>query len=245
MIKRVFIVFLFLTYFSPAVLALRTETQPIIYNEYTPADIVFYSDPAKLWKDCKRKFEAIKNGFDEIDAIPYEQRTLENTLYRMDGLFAELDFPDIMILGYVSPNDELRNAALKCEEAVSEYLSAFSLRWGIYIALKEPHRKYAWRLTSYEQIFLDETIQDFEFQGIQLDARKKQNSRISMLKFPNWALNSAKISGKTVRAWRLPAKNWKGFPKRFWNVWTETRMVLTPWKRKTAVVRRCLILVYP
>lgn len=186
MIKVVSIVLIFLTCFSPAALALQTKTQPKIYNAYTPADVAFYSDPVRLREDFERKFQAIKKGFDEIDAIPYEQRTLENTLYRMDGLFAGLDFPGIMILGYVSPNEELRNEALKCEEQVSEYLSAFALRQGTYKALKELRRKYVWRLASYEQRFLNEAIQDFELQGIQLDAEKRAklediNAQISKL----------------------------------------------------------------
>jgi thimet oligopeptidase len=176
--------------------------QPTIYDEYSKPDLVFYNDTEKLTADFKKQFEAIKAGFDQIDAIPYEQRTLENTLYRMDALFAQLDFPSIMILGYVSPDEAVREAALNCEEQVSEYLSAFSLRRDTYKALKELRQKYDGNLRPNEERFLDETIKDFELEGIQLDADKRArlediNAQISKLSI-EFGKNIREDSSSTV-----------------------------------------------
>ena len=151
----------------------QDEIKPLIYEKYSTPDVEFYTDSAKLSKDFKSEFKTIKNEFDEIDAIPYERRTIQNTLYHMDYLFARLDFPGIMILGYVSPDKEIREAALKCETQVDEFMSSFLLRKGTYNALISLRKKCHDQLSSDEKRWLDETIKDFELQGVQLEEKKK------------------------------------------------------------------------
>jgi thimet oligopeptidase len=180
---------LFLSIFvlSAAVIANgQTEIKPQIYKNYSPPEISFYTDSEKLMKDFNAEFSKIKDGFDKIDAIPYEKRTIQNTIYPMDELFAELDFPGIIILGYVSPDKAIREASLKCEEQVNEYLSSFSLRKGTYKALVDLQKKFPDKLSSDEKRWLDESIKDFELEGVQLDENKRAkleeiNSQLSKL----------------------------------------------------------------
>ena len=164
----------------------KEEIKPETYSDYSTPDIEFYTDSKKLIKDFDTEFEAIKKGFDGIDAIPYEERTAENTINSMDGLFARLDFPGIMILGYTSPEEAIREAALKCEEQVSEYMSSFILRKGTYKALIDLRKKSQDKLASDEKRWLDDFIKEFEMQGVQIEGDKRArleeiNSQISKL----------------------------------------------------------------
>ena len=164
----------------------QDRIKPLIYKKYSTPDLIFYTDAKKMEKDFKAKFKKIKKGFDKIDAISYEKRTLQNTLYRMDELFAQIDFSNIIILAYTSPDKALRETAQKCEEDVNDYLSSFALRKGTYQALKDLREKYKDKLSPDEQRFLDEGIKDFELEGIQLEEKKRAkleeiNSQISKL----------------------------------------------------------------
>ncbi len=164
----------------------QAGSKPQTYKNYSTPEITFYTDAEKLLKDFNSQFSKIKDGFDKIDAIPYDKRTIQNTIYSMDELFAELDFPGIMILGYVSPDKAVREASLKCEEQVNEYLSSFALRKGSYKALVDLQIKYPDKLSSDEKRWLNESIKDFELEGVQLEEDKRArleeiNSQLSKL----------------------------------------------------------------
>jgi thimet oligopeptidase len=171
---------------SAGVANAQEELKPQIYNKYSTPDLKFYTDAKKMERDFDSEFNKIKHDFDKIDAIPYEKRTPRNTLCAMDGLLTRLDFSNIIILAYVSPDKKLRDTAQKCEEQVNDFLSSFNLRRGTYQALKDLLKKYEGKLSPDEKRFLDETIKDFELEGVQLDAEKRKklediNSRISKL----------------------------------------------------------------
>jgi thimet oligopeptidase len=172
--------------FTAVSLNAQEEIGPLIYKIYSTPDLTFYTDAKKMKIDFKREFEKLKTGFDSIDAIPYNKRTLKNTLYRMDDLLAQMDFPNIILLAYVSTDKELRDAAQSCEEQVNEFLSSFNLRKGTYQALKDLREKYQGKLSSDEKRFLDEGIKDFELEGVQLEDEKRArlediNSQLSKL----------------------------------------------------------------
>lgn len=178
--------FLLLIVFTATGVNARDEVKPLIYKKYSSPALTFYTDAKRMEKDFNREFKEIKKGFDGIDAIPREQRTLRNTLYSMDELFARLDFSNIIILAYVSPDQALRDTALKCEEQVNDFLSTFNLRKGTYRALKDLRESYEGKLSSDEKRLLDESIRDFELEGVQLEEEKRLkleeiNSRISKL----------------------------------------------------------------
>jgi thimet oligopeptidase len=164
----------------------RDEIKPLIYKKYSTPDLTFYTDAKKLEKDFNSEFKKIKAGFDKIDAIPENKRSLQNTLYDMDKLFALLDFSDIIILSYVSPDEAIRNSAQKCEEQVNDFLSSFSLRQGTYKALVDLRNEFQGNLASDEKRVLDESIKQFELEGVQLDKEKRTrltdiNSQLSKL----------------------------------------------------------------
>lgn len=191
----------------------QEEMKPLVYERYSNPDLIFYTDAKKMEEDFKREFEKIKDGFDMIDAIPYEERTLQNTLYSMDELFAKIDFSNMIILAYVSPDQALRDAALRCEEQVNEFLSSFNLRKGTYQALKDIREKYKGELSSDEKRFLDEGIKDFELEGVQLEEEKRMkleeiNSKISKL-----AIDFSKNIREEDSSIVLSADELKGVPE--------------------------------
>ena len=160
--------------------------KPLIYANYTAPDIEFYTDAEKLKSEFDTEFKKIKDGFDAIDALSYDERTVDNTLLRMDSLFAQLDFPKIMLLAYVSPDEALREASNDCEKQVSEYLSSFTLRKGTYNALVDLRKKFEGQFKPDEKRWIDEAIKDFEMQGVQLEGEKRErlkeiNSQLSKL----------------------------------------------------------------
>ena len=164
----------------------QDKIEPLIYKQYSKPDIEFYTDSEKLLKDFNSEFNYIKQGFDEIDAISYKNRDARNTIYRMDKLFAKLDFPGIIILGYVSPDEAIREAALKCEEQVSEFMSSFILRKGTYNALLTLRKKSGVKLSYDEKRWLDDLIKEFELEGVQIEGGKRArleeiNSKLSKL----------------------------------------------------------------
>lgn len=191
----------------------QEEIKPLVYKRYSNPELTFYTDAKKMEEDFKREFEKIKDGFDMIDAIPYEERTLQNTLYSMDELFAEIDFSNMILLAYVSPDEALRDTALKCEEQVNEFLSSFNLRKGTYQALKDLREKYEGELSSDEKRFLDEGIKDFELEGVQLEEEKRMkleeiNSKISKL-----AIDFSKNIREEDSSIVLSADELKGVPE--------------------------------
>ena len=149
------------------------KIMPIVYEKYSTPDIKFYTDSKKLLKDFESEFKTIKDGFDLIDSIPYEERTVKNTLYAMDELFSRLDFPEIGILAYVSPDKDLRDASLKCREQISGFFSSFILREKTYKALKDLKNKYHGKLSPNEERWLNDEIDYFEREGIQLEEAKR------------------------------------------------------------------------
>ncbi|MGD9157071.1 MAG: M3 family metallopeptidase [Desulfobacteraceae bacterium] len=190
----------------------KEDSKPLIYSKYSTPDIDFYTDSENLAKNFESEFNEIKDTFDKIDAIPYEDRTVQNTLYRMDEQFARLDFPNTFLLAYVSTDKDIREAALKCEEEVSKYLSSFLLREKTYKALKDLQKKYQGEFLPDEKRFLDDTIRDFELEGIQLDKEKKEklkeiNSRISML-----SIEFSKNIRDDKSSITLPGEDLKGLP---------------------------------
>jgi thimet oligopeptidase len=189
-IKRVkmkkLLALLLLTFIPSVAVNARDEIKPVIYDKYSIPALTFYTDAGKMKSDFDSEFKKVKDGFDKVDAIPYEKRTLENTLYDMDKLFSRLEFSNIIILAYTSTDKNLRDTAQKCEEEISDYVSSFALRKGTYKALKDLRQKFQGNLAPDEKRFLDESIKDFELEGVQLDDVKRKrleeiNSQLSKL----------------------------------------------------------------
>jgi thimet oligopeptidase len=177
---------LLLTLIPAVAVSARNEIKPVIYDKYSIPALTFYTDAGKMKSNFDSKFKKVKDGFDKIDAIPYEKRTIKNTLYGLDEIFSQLEFSNIIILAYTSTDKNLRDTAQKCEEEISDYMSSFTLRKGTYKALKDLQEKFQNKLASDEKRFLDETIKAFELEGVQLDDAKRKrleeiNSQISKL----------------------------------------------------------------
>lgn len=169
--------------------------KPLVYSRYSAPDIDFYTDPKELLKDFNSEFIEIKDNFNKIDAIPYDKRTVENTLYAMDGLFARLDFPRMCLLAYVSTDKSLREASQNCREQINEFYSSFIMRTETYRALTDLREKYHGKLSPDEKRWLDDFIEDFELEGIYL----KENKRLR-LKEINSELSRLSLDfGKNLR----------------------------------------------
>ncbi len=190
----------------------NNEIKPYLYSSYSSPEIEFYTDSEKLLKDFESEFKEIKQGFDNVDVITYEERNAQNTIHKLDELFSKLDFPEFMILGYTSPDQALREAALKCEEEVSEYLSSFILRKGTYKALLDLRKKDYDNLASDEKRWLDESIKDFEMEGVQLEGEKRARLEEINAQLSKLALEFSKNIREEDSSITVTAEELKGLP---------------------------------
>jgi thimet oligopeptidase len=180
------IVLILLIILTASTVNARDEIKPLIYKKYSTPDLTFYTNVKTLEKEFNSEFIKVKDAFDKIDAIPQKDRTIQNTLYRMDELFSRLDFSNIIILAYVSTDQAIRDAAQRCEEQASDFLSSFTIRQGTYKALVDLREKFKGNLAADEKRFLDDTIKQFELEGVQLEKEKRTrltdiNSQLSKL----------------------------------------------------------------
>jgi thimet oligopeptidase len=191
----------------------QDKIKPLIYKKYSTPDLTFYTNVKTLEKDFNSEFIKVKDGFDKIDAIPQKDRTLQNTLYSMDELFSRLDFSNIIILAYVSTDQNIRDAAQRCEEQVSDFLSSFAIRQGTYKALVDLREKFKGNLAPDEKRFLDDTIKQFELEGVQLEKEKRTrltdiNSQLSKLSI-DFSKNVREENSSII----FPAEELKGLPE--------------------------------
>src|SRR5579859_5756104 len=116
---------------------------------------------------------------DQIIAIPSDQRTFENTAAAFDRAqyFFGCSVRPIMILELVSPDEQIRQASHEATAELQKFsIDVFASSQPLYQAFKEymDGAGQQEKLNEAEKIFLDDVMQGFERNGLNLSQEKKE-----------------------------------------------------------------------
>lgn len=112
----------------------------------------------------------------EITDDKKEQRTYHNTLRRFDDLINELErvHSSIFLMAYVHPGAEIREESLNSIKELSRLENRIKMDVELYQAIKDySQTEEATRLEEAAKKFLDDTIRDFEQNGLGLPEEKR------------------------------------------------------------------------
>ena len=112
----------------------------------------------------------------EITGDKKEQRTYHNTLRRFDDLINELErvHSSIFLMAYVHPGAEIREESLNSIKELSRLENRIKMDVELYLAIKDySQTEEATRLEEAAKKFLDDTIRDFEQNGLGLPEEKR------------------------------------------------------------------------
>ncbi len=113
----------------------------------------------------------------EITDDKKEQRTYHNTLRRFDDLINELErvHSAIFLMAYVHPGAEIREESLNSIKELSRLENRIKMDVELYQAIKDySQTEEATRLEEAAKKFLDDTIRDFEQNGLGLPEEKRK-----------------------------------------------------------------------
>lgn len=123
-----------------------------------------------------KSIEQTKNNISKIYTIKPDDRTFENTMLALDAatdVFGKV-FSTVYLTGYTKSDDDIRNAALENIAVLSKYGNELSLDEKLYKAIKEySDTNEAKSLKSYKKKYLNDTIKEFERNGLGLPEDKR------------------------------------------------------------------------
>ncbi|MBS3807832.1 MAG: Zn-dependent oligopeptidase [Bacteroidales bacterium] len=112
----------------------------------------------------------------EIIAIPHEQRSAGNTLWRFDDLHNELEkaHASIFLMAYVHPDGEIRAESLNSIRELSKYENRINMNVDLYRSLKEYSKQAdTSNMREAEVKLLRDVIREFEQNGLGLPEEKR------------------------------------------------------------------------
>ena len=118
--------------------------------------------------------EAAARALDAIAAGTGE-RTFENTVSALDAVVARF-FEDVRMTSFmadVSPDAVLRDRGREADQEMSDWFAEFNKREDLYLAVREFEAKGE-ELSALDQKLLDETLRDFEREGMGLPVAKRE-----------------------------------------------------------------------
>ena len=149
---------------------------PILENKSGAIDFANITD-----EDIQEAAESIiantRKSLKNIYDIPQEQRTFDNTMHALDGIYDSLEqvFSIIFLTAYVHPAEKPRNAALDKIPVLDKFVNELSLDQKLYKAVKafseNPEGK---NLTGYKEKFTRETVREFERNGLALPEEERE-----------------------------------------------------------------------
>ncbi|MFH1644710.1 MAG: M3 family metallopeptidase [bacterium] len=186
-INKIFLsIFLILSFFGCKLFTIRgqvitnEEFLRMVNTDFNTVDDViklFPQSVADVEKRVELNIENAKNQIDKIINLKKEERTFDNTMRALDlaGMEFGIVAHGLEVFELVSPDKEIRDA---CHEASIEMqqfaVDAFSSNVDLYNSVKEYDFTNAKKekLSSEEEYFLEETIKDFERNGLNLPKEK-------------------------------------------------------------------------
>jgi thimet oligopeptidase len=109
-----------------------------------------------------------------IEAIPDAQRTFENTLGALDGVYVQLRLDTEMIgfMAYVSTDSSARERGMRAEEDIRNWYVDVSKREPLYKAVKAYAARKG-KLGAEQQRLLEHTLRDYRRAGMELSEEKR------------------------------------------------------------------------
>ncbi|MEE8335591.1 MAG: M3 family metallopeptidase, partial [Candidatus Neomarinimicrobiota bacterium] len=112
----------------------------------------------------------------EIIKVPDGARTFDNTLVRLDDLYAVIEsvWSPAYLMGSVHTNEEIRNEGLESSRVIQKYITDLTLDENVYDAVLEfSLTSEAQSLTGHKKKFLDDTLLDYKRSGFGLSKEKR------------------------------------------------------------------------
>lgn len=126
---------------------------------------------AGILKECRSSIEEMKNEFDRIGAIPFEQCTFETVMRpwslaeaKFTTQIASYNFPQ-----YVSPSTEIRDASIEATRLIDEFNIEISMREDLFKVAKAVSEKQE-TLPQEEARFLKKVLLEFKHNGLFLES---------------------------------------------------------------------------
>lgn len=131
--------------------------------------------------EIERETEAIiakmQQVDDEVGATPLEAIAFANTAQKLIDLDAEMlaRVTNVTFLGHVSAVKETRDACNKADEAIEDFLVKRGMRGDVYKVIHRLATSAAFeKLSAVQKRYVKRVVQDFERNGLQLDAEKQK-----------------------------------------------------------------------
>ena len=114
---------------------------------------------------CKAAMDKATVRLNALAAISVEKRSFENTMLGFENITADLsdETTPLTFMGYVLPNDAIREEASNCEAQVGSYLVGISSRKDIFLAIRDTKAR-----SPQEERLASETLKAFEKNGLKL-----------------------------------------------------------------------------
>lgn len=175
---------------------IATDTQAVLYKVQTINDVkhLFPQTPEEIESLLIKYSEDYAHAIDDLVKIPEEQRTYLNTVKRLDeikGLSNLSTFARFLLaVEYTHPDERMRHAAHKAIITIHELnVDKITGNVALYHVLKSYAQNNASSefLSLEEDYFLNETLQDFKRNGLdlsnsQLEEVKKLSKELVVLK---------------------------------------------------------------
>lgn len=187
MIKRIissliiFLLFVYqITLFCKSTNGDKTSSNPF-FTEFN--QIIEYNSitPENVKSATEITINNAQNFLNNIYNIETDKRTFENTVLALDNMYNDIYmvYGPVYLIANTHPDAEIRNTSNVEIAAFSKFFNELSLDEKLYRALKDySETNKAENLRGYKKRFLDKTIADFERDGLNLPADKRNKLKI-------------------------------------------------------------------
>lgn len=141
---------------------------PVNFEKLKPGDITEAS---------KKVIEFARKQIDKISGIEKEERTLSNTLKALDDIYNEIGkvHSSVFLMAYVHPDSGIRDKSLGVINELNQFINELNMSPELYEAVKEyKDTDEAERLTGSDKKFMEDTIRDFEHNGLGFPKEKRE-----------------------------------------------------------------------
>jgi len=153
----------------------RPSSNPLIV-EFNEVHDFAKIRPGHIKRATKYVLEVSDQILAEIISLTDNERTFENTIVRMDDIYAVIEsvWSPGYLMGSTSTVENIRDEGLESSRTIQKYLTDLSLNEDLYNAVIAYSRsKDAHQLTGYKKKLLDDTLLDYKRSGFGLLKEKR------------------------------------------------------------------------
>lgn len=134
-------------------------------------------EPGDVIESSEKVIEFAKQRIKNISEISKEKRTLSNTLKALDDIYNEIGkvHSSVFLMAYVHPVSDIREKSLSAINKLNQFINELNMSLDLYEAVKEyADTEEAKSLTGSDKKFLEDTIRDFEHNGLGFPKEKRE-----------------------------------------------------------------------